>query len=311
MNHVFVARAQLIDSLCSILKPLDTTRSSSSMASSSSSLSSGNDDARYASDLTVDESKLSVGGEQADVYLLQWLAKLEVALARIQDDAVVAKAQPALVKTLLRIVSPLASSIDTVSPTSSTPPAPAQQWPRPGRPARHLLARCLLLLLRRGDSRSLYDIGQTLLKIAGDDGKVSKLTFDRESKTAALYVLGDIFGSLGQQVMSLFVDIVTTTQRIFKPTSAPVIVRYHALVCLNKAILCGGKSLSDVAAKEVVKSLRSGLADKAGAVVRGCADVSARNEVWHRYAVYITHHFTCSLPPAVHPVSLRAYRLHC
>lgn len=251
------------------------------MASSSSpstlSVASGDqDDARLAQDLVLDEAKLSSGGDQADVLLLQWLAKVEVALTRIQDDSVVAKAQQKLLDTFMRIITP--HSTAAASPTTSTPPpsSPTQpQWPRPGRPARHLLARCCLLLLKRGDSRALYDLGQTLLRVAGDDGKVSKITYDRESKTAALYVLGEVFGQLGQQVMSLFVDIVTTTQRIFKPAATPVIVRYHALVCLNKAILCGGKSLSDVAAKEVVKSLRSGLGDKAGAVVRGCADVSS------------------------------------
>lgn len=54
----------------------------------------------------------------------------------------------------------------------------------------------------------------------------------------------------------------------------PVILRCSALLALKKVIASGGRSMSDQAIKDTLKALRSGLSDKAGAIVRECAEVS-------------------------------------
>lgn len=53
-----------------------------------------------------------------------------------------------------------------------------------------------------------------------------------------------------------------------------MILRCAGLSTLRKAISSGAKSMSDQNIKDTIKTLRGGLAEKAGAVVRGAADVS-------------------------------------
>jgi hypothetical protein len=47
-------------------------------------------------------------------------------------------------------------------------------YPPPGRPLRHLVVRCLIILFTKGESRPLYDTLQTLLKFLGDFKVVDK-----------------------------------------------------------------------------------------------------------------------------------------
>lgn len=218
---------------------------------------------QYASDLVLNEAKLAaaVASGQGHIFLIQWLAKVEKVLLLIERDAMVARIQPKIQSSLLGLVESF--------PADETA-AETRKVPKLGRPARHLVARCLIVLFQRGDPRSVYDIGQSLLRIAADENKAKPV--ERESRTAALYVLGELFAALGHNCTSLFADIVGTMPRILKVTSNAVIIRFHALCCLQKALRVGAKSLSDIAAKDLVKALRNGLSDKAGAVVRGCGE---------------------------------------
>ncbi len=146
----------------------------------------------------------------------------------------------------------------------------------------------------------MFDTVGSLLRAGSDDpakttsggaaGSVYKGAFEKEGRVAALYIAGEVFGALGDHVMSLFNELVTTTLAVAKSTYHPVILRYHALLCLKKVLSKGANSINDQSGRETLRSLRSGLADKAGAVVRGYADcilvlalqtelVSSRNEV--------------------------------
>lgn len=240
---------------------------------------------QYTLDLVLDEAKLkaATSSEQGDIFLIQWLTRLETAIRGIDDVEMLKASQKDVLKTLYKLIHPQSQSdqaVDSTRPStpsgSSSSPVPssnvASSMPKPGRPARHLIARCLVLLLQRTQTGSLYDVGQTLLGIANDDPKSTRPVSDRESKTAALFVLGELFAAMGNDVMSVFVDIVQSTQRILKSYQMPVIVRSHATMCLQKALAVGGKSLSDQLLKELIKNLKMGLADKAGSVIRGCAD---------------------------------------
>lgn len=146
-----------------------------------------------------------------------------------------------------------------------------------------------MLVLARTDSRSLFDIVQTLLRTAGDEGSKSRAVPDKEVKAGALYVAGEIFARLGHNVMSLFNELLALTQRLFKNANAPVLVRFHALLCLSKALASGARSLNDQPAKELLRNLRTGLGDRAGAVVRGCAEVGEQERPTHAELTRLFH----------------------
>jgi hypothetical protein len=107
-----------------------------------------------------------------EIYLLQYLSRTEQALiqlpevtpfhssgarnlvshSRVQDD--VRSSQASVEATLVKLL--------TQPPTQSSP------VPRPGRPARHLISRCFLVLFQRGETRTLFDVVQTLAKPMAD-----------------------------------------------------------------------------------------------------------------------------------------------
>ncbi|KDN46480.1 hypothetical protein K437DRAFT_268128 [Tilletiaria anomala UBC 951] len=262
--------------------------------------------------MRLDQSKLAsaVASEQGEVFVLQWLSKLEKTLKSADRD-LIDERQAELEKSLLALTLPTCVQPQRVVPKSPNPQGPGGSSatafevpsltaPHPGRPSRYLLSRCFILVFGSGESRSLFDILQTLLRASSDDpaklttgaaiGTVYKGAFAKEGRVAAFYVTGEIFGALGQHVMSLFNDLVTTALQVAKSTFNPVILRYHALLCLKKVLRRGSASLSDQVGKEMLRSLRQGLADKAGAVVRGYAEcimtlneqtthLASRNEV--------------------------------
>ncbi|SPO23732.1 related to LAA1 - AP-1 accessory protein involved in TGN-endosome transport [Ustilago trichophora] len=253
----------------------------------SSTTQASDSQSQYSDALQLDEPRLqaATSSDQGEIFVIEWLSKAEQALARAELDTIKSQ-QSAFEAALLKLACPsvtLGKADDnaiTITPNTAVP--------RPGRPTRRLLARCVLLLFRRIDSRSLFDLLQNLVRVAGEETKAK--TAEREVRVAALYILGEVFGSLGQQIMSLFNDIVNLTQRVFKQASHPVILRYHALLTLQKTLNVAGKSLGDQVGKDLIKALRQGLSDRAGAVVRGCADgilaivhhaqlITSRNEV--------------------------------
>ena len=111
--------------------------------------------------------------------------------------------QAALTASLLSLLTP---------PPANTPTPP----PRPGRPARALIARILLSTFRRGETKGLFDVGQALLKgLVGSEMK-GAVERDKEWRVASGYVLGELWTEFGGQVMSLFIDVVNTTTRIYR-----------------------------------------------------------------------------------------------
>ncbi|GAA5974285.1 hypothetical protein JCM11641_006712 [Rhodosporidiobolus odoratus] len=212
--------------------------------------------------LILDKSQLeaSASAGRGEVYLLNWLSQCEAAVNQLPPDVIPAH-QPTLTATLLSLVT--------------TPPAPSSSpstnTVKPGRPARALIARILLALLQRGDSKHAFDIAQTLLRAMNVSETKGALEREKEWRIACADVLGKVYSVFGSQIMSLYLDILSTTTRIFRTTSFPVILRYSALVCLRKTLVVVAKSMSDQTVKDTVKVLRGGLGEKAGAIVRACA----------------------------------------
>lgn len=102
-----------------------------------------------------------------------------------------------------------------------TPPPPTSQptRPPPGRPARHLIARILVLQLQKGDPKGLYDLGQALLRgLTGTEGK-GAVEREVQWRVANGWCLGVVWDAFGQQVMSLFLDVIFATTKIYRMAS--------------------------------------------------------------------------------------------
>ncbi|KAL1740521.1 armadillo-type protein [Schizophyllum fasciatum] len=183
----------------------------------------------------LDEGELS--GEQAGMYVFQWLCETEKAISRV---------------AMVRIYVVAA-------------PAP---FPLPGRPVRNVAARCLIALYRRVETRTLFDTLQGFLKIVGDFKTPTK----DEIKIAALSVVGDLMEAYGSQFMSFVAEIVTLTLKISKSSNS-CLLRYHALFALQKTVAAARRAVTDANARDIAKQMRNTLTDKALPAQRAAAAV--------------------------------------
>ncbi|GBE87132.1 clathrin-coated vesicle protein [Sparassis crispa] len=195
----------------------------------------------------IDESNFS--NENGEIYLFQWLASTEKAV-RQASTADLKSSQGDLEATLVKIV---------------TAPEP---YPLPGRPVRNLIAKCLISLYTRAETKTLFDTVQAFLKIVGD----SKTPHKDASRVAALYCIGELMGVFGSQVMSLMGEIAAVTLKLSK-SSSPIIIRYHALCALEKSMTTAKRAITDSVAKDIIKQMRHHLGDKALPVQRGACNV--------------------------------------
>ncbi|GAA5933813.1 AP-1 complex accessory protein LAA1 [Sporobolomyces koalae] len=236
-------------------------------------------------DRTKSDQVTATQPDKGDLYLLNWLSRCELALDKLDPDTVV-QHQPRLVTSLLSLILPPAPAA-SLSASSSSASSPASSI-KPGRPIRHLISRIFVKILTKGDtSKSLFDLTQTLLRGAlgenvtaapsgGDSSKsaasVAVTEREKESRVACLESLGIVYNQFGTQIMSLYIEIMSVLTRIYKTSSYPIMLRYAALECLNKVLQVVAKSMSDQLVKDTIKSLRNGLSEKSGAIVRGSAD---------------------------------------
>ncbi|CCM02125.1 uncharacterized protein FIBRA_04202 [Fibroporia radiculosa] len=196
----------------------------------------------------IDESNLS--GETGEIYLFQWLASTEKVVKQVNLEDLKALQQE-LEATLVKVVSA---------------PEPFQS---PGRPIRNLVAQCLIALYTRGETKTMFDTLQAFLKIVGEP----KSNYKESSKIAAMHCIGELMGTFGSQVMSLMVEIVTVALRLYKSTSNPIILRYHAVSTLEKALLTAKRAVTDSLSKDIIKQMRYALSDKALPIQRAACNV--------------------------------------
>jgi hypothetical protein len=143
--------------------------------------------------LNIDELQLTeLRAEAGEVYLFQWLSSLEKSLT--DATSVDPKTSQHLEQSVINVL---------LSP---------DPFPPPGRPLRNLAARCLILLYKKGETKSLFDTLQLLLKVAGDskvqDKDVNKVyvALDRCQAMwlmcirAAFHCIGDLMEVFGSQV---------------------------------------------------------------------------------------------------------------
>lgn len=141
---------------------------------------------RDASALTVDPGRFT--GEGSDLSLLAWLRGADQALDELSPEAILPTVE-GIHKLVLRLLVP-------------GPVSPATALPKPGRPIRHLVARVLVKLHSRVDSRLLFDLVQALLK-GVDGGNKNMSPAENVQRVASWYTIGEIIKQHGANVSQL------------------------------------------------------------------------------------------------------------
>ncbi|KAJ6577043.1 clathrin-coated vesicle protein [Mycena vulgaris] len=195
----------------------------------------------------IEESEIT--GENGEMYLFQWLSSTEKSIADATVEHLKSK-QPDLESALVKVV--LAQD----------------PYPIPGRALRNCVARCFVALYTRGETRTLFDTLQAFIKVI-----IDFKTPDRDShKIAAFSVIGDLMKVFGSQFMSFMAEITTVAVKTAKSSNSPLL-RYHALVALQKSLTTASRAVPEASFKDVVKQMRAALTDKCLPVQRGAADV--------------------------------------
>ena len=177
---------------------------------------------------------------RADVFLVPWLTRVQCLL---EEGEV--RGMAALVDRLL--------SLCGVRP--GTPP-----WHQieVGRSVRYLVARCMVLVYRTDAPKPpLFEVMGLLRDVFAAD-------IPTPAHVAAMHVSRELVRAFQRHVGSQS-SAIPLCLRLIRPSSHTVVVRFYALRLL--ACLTPPPAML----KDVLKVLKSGLSDKAGAVVRGCA----------------------------------------
>ncbi|KAJ3781084.1 clathrin-coated vesicle protein [Lentinula aff. detonsa] len=190
-----------------------------------------------------------VSGDNGTMYIFQWLSSTKKKIVSIPVDQL--KAQQAdLEATLVKIIL-------------AAPP-----YPIPGRATRNVVARCLIAIYNRGETRTLFDMLQTFMKVASDYKTVDRDIY----RTAALSCVGDLMAVYGAQYMSFMAEITVVTLKTSKSSGTPLL-RYHALLALRKSLDAAKRAVSDSAFKDILKQMKAFLNDKCLPVERMAADI--------------------------------------
>ena len=107
-----------------------------------------------------------MSGENGDMNLFSWLASTEKRLTDISP--VSAKSWPESCALLPWPKDTLKGTQNTLEQTFVKIISASAPYTPPGRAIRQLVARCLIKLYRRGETRTLFDTLQALMKIVGD-----------------------------------------------------------------------------------------------------------------------------------------------
>ncbi|KIR28436.1 clathrin-coated vesicle protein [Cryptococcus deuterogattii LA55] len=202
--------------------------------------------------LRVEESRFT--GDGSDLSLLHWLRQAEQAIETIGPEDLSKQIQ-SLHAFFLKLLLP----------------NPNPTLPKPGRPIRHLVTRCVVKLHQRVESRSLFDFVQALVKAVSDGGSKGMNTAENLGRVASWYCIGEVIKEHGKNMMSFMAEICTSSLKVFKNTNLSVLLRTQAMVAFSRSLHAAGKALPDALVKDLLKSLRSGLQDKALSVQRACA----------------------------------------
>ncbi|KAJ3149761.1 hypothetical protein HDU89_003518 [Geranomyces variabilis] len=175
--------------------------------------------------------------EKKEIYLLQWLSNLERDLNHADLNSI-KPAQLNLEKALLKYL------------TSTEP--------KPSRPLRQLISRCLVILYTNGDSRTLFDTlsgVQTMMSAK----KVDDLTI----RLSTIYCVGVLTEAHGGKLLSLFPESLTQLMKHYKNAKeSELALRYESLIALERCLKGAGKGANEAMTKDLVKLAKLGITDK-------------------------------------------------
>lgn len=200
------------------------------------------DEARPPLPLLPDEAAVAeaVQQERTDVFLMPWLTNVQ----RLVEEGEV-RGVAALVDRLL--------SLCGVRPGTS----PWNQI-EVGRSVRYLVARCLVLVYQTDAPKPpLFEVMGLLRDVFASDPPTV-------AHVAAMHVSRELIRAYPKHVGSQS-SVLPLCLRLIRSSSHTVLVRFYALRLL--ACLAPPPAML----KDVLRVLKSGLSDKAGTVVRGCA----------------------------------------
>ncbi|KAI9105684.1 armadillo-type protein [Phlyctochytrium arcticum] len=176
--------------------------------------------------------------EKKELFLFQWLALLERDLTKSDVDTI-KSFQAQLEKLLIRHLS--------------------AGNPKPSRPLRQLIARCLDVLYAKGETRTLFDTLSGIQSLI-----TNKKIEDATVKIGAIYCLGFLTKTHGAKLLSLFPETIATLQKVYRNAKeSDIPLRYECLVALTRSVIGAGRGASDIMIKDLVKVARSGYGDKA------------------------------------------------
>ncbi|KAF9207309.1 hypothetical protein BGZ49_000724 [Haplosporangium sp. Z 27] len=187
----------------------------------------------------LDKQSNPPSNNKQELFVFQWLASVERELKRCGHD-IFRIMQPNLERQLLKLIS--------------------MPVPKPRHPIRRLIARCFLSLYVRGNSSTLFETIQILQSLI----ETGKGMGDKDVKLAALHCIGVIMETVGEKIQSLVPDLATSFLKVIKSDKIyPLIVRAEAMVALRKMLQGAGRGGADITNKEILKTLKVTILDKA------------------------------------------------
>ncbi|KAF9932214.1 hypothetical protein BGZ67_004856 [Mortierella alpina] len=197
------------------------------------------DERLFAAAGELDKQTSPPSNSKQELFVFQWLASVERELKHCGHD-IFRIMQPGLERQLLKLIS-----------------MPA---PKPRHPIRRLIARCFLSLYSRGNSSTLFETVQILQSLI----EAGKGMGDKDVKLASIHCIGVIMETIGEKVQSLVPDLTTSFLKVIKIEKIyPLIMRVEAMVALRKMLQGSGRGATDLTAREILKSLKLTILDKA------------------------------------------------
>ncbi|KAJ3163191.1 hypothetical protein HDU86_002360 [Geranomyces michiganensis] len=188
---------------------------------------------------SFDEQKIVAADttEKKEIYLLQWLSNLERDLNQA-DVNTIKPAQLNLEKVLLKYLS--------------------TTEPKPSRPLRQLISRCLVILYTNGDARTLFDTlsgVQTLMS--------AKKVEDSSIRLSTIHCVGVLTEAHGGKLLSLFPESLTQLMKHYKNAKESELpLRYECLIALERCLKGAGRGANEAMTKDLVKLAKLGITDK-------------------------------------------------
>ncbi|KAJ3381907.1 hypothetical protein HDU92_005075 [Lobulomyces angularis] len=187
----------------------------------------------------VEEKITAADADKKDLVLFQWLSALENFITLAEKEE--------LMKQQQQITSTIINFINTTSP-------------KPNRPIRNLMSRCLCSLYTKlkDDTRTLFDTLQTLQKILA-----LKKVDDPQIKIAAISIIGSLELAHGSKVLSLSAESISSITKHFKNAKENELsLKIESLIALTKTVKGAGRGANEATIKDLMKIAKAGFLDK-------------------------------------------------